>query len=252
MRLLRSTFSSALYFTNRMTGRSAKGLRILCYHNVHDNDSRYTTVSTLNFKKQMDFLSRNEYQSVSLNDLLARNGGTSAKQIAITFDDGWRDNYVNAFPILKQYGFQATIFLVADRIGEPDYLTVEQIKEMHRYGIQFGSHTLSHPKLPSLTEEEKWSEIFTSRKKIEDQFQFNIDFFCYPYGLYDSKTVQMVEKAGYKGACSNRPGSNIKGGAFLLKRTEVGAQDNLFDFEKKISGAYDLLHQGLHWLRGRP
>ena len=254
MQFLRSTLSSAIYYGGRMTGTVDPGVRILCYHNVNDQEKKYTTVSISNFKNQMEFLNRHGYKTISLNDLLTKreNGDYSSKKIAITFDDGWRDNYEHAFPILKDYGFQATIFLITDRIGDLDYLTPEQIKEMHRYGIEFGSHSLSHPKLPSLTEEQKWNEIFNSRKKIEDQFQFNVDFFCYPYGLYDSETVEMVEKAGYKGACSNRPGANIKDETFLLKRTEISAHDTLFDFEKKIAGAYDLLHQGLHFLRARP
>ena len=123
---------------------------------------------------------------------------------------------------------------------------------MHHLGIEFGSHTLSHPDLTSLSEEGQWNEIFNSRKKLEDRFHFNIDFFCYPFGLYNQTSVRMVQKAGYLGACSNTPGSNLNGEAALLKRTEISKDDTIFDFEKKLAGAYDLLHQGLHWLRGKP
>jgi len=278
MRLLRSTLSSAVYYGGRMVGKADKGIRILCYHNVNDHNTRYTTISIANFKAQMEFLSRQRYQTISLKDLLTSNqsfphvlGGNlksgsptktfgdnketqngRLKKIAITFDDGWRDNYEHAFPIMKQYGFQATIFLIADRIGQTDYLTEEQILEMSRYGMRFGSHTLSHPDLASLSEDQKWNEIFGSRKKLEDKLHLNVDFFCYPFGLHDPKSVELVHKAGYMGACSNTPGSNLNAQPALLKRTEIGAGDTLFDFEKKIAGAYDLLHRGLHWLRGKP
>ncbi len=194
--------------------------------------------------------SRHAFWRTFGDDKEPRNG--RLKRIAITFDDGWRDNYEHAFPIMKQVGFQATIFLIADRIGRADYLTEEQILEMSRYGIRFGSHTLSHPDLASLPEDQKWNEIFGSRKKLEDKLHLNVDFFCYPFGLHDPKSVELVHKAGYRGACSNTPGSNLNAQPALLKRTEIGAGDTLFDFEKKIAGAYDLLHQGLHWLRGRP
>ena len=257
MRLLSSSLSSALYYGSRAMGKQSRGTRILCYHRVNDQDKTYTSVTVSNFKEQMNFLSREGYQTISLKDIVANSiipisNGIRARQIAITFDDGWRDNYENAFPILKQCGFQATIFLVTDEIGKPDYLTQEQILEMSRYGIQFGSHTLSHPDLTAIPEDRKWNEIFSSRKKMEDKLHLNIDFFCYPYGLYDLKSVEFIRKAGYLGACSNTPGANLKGESALLKRTEIGAHDTLFDFEKKIAGAYDLLHRGLHWWRGKP
>ena len=275
MRFLRSTLSSAIYYGSRMTGGADPGVRILCYHNVNDQEKKYTTVSISNFKNQMKFLNRNKYKTISLKDLVtsdnhdvipvrfkreSRNGSPFEafgddrpnKKIAITFDDGWRDNYEYAFPILKQHGFQATIFLITDRIGEAGYLTREQIEEMSRHGIQFGSHSLSHPNLELISEAQKWREISDSRKKLQINFGLNIDFFCYPFGIYDSQSVDFVHKAGYLGACSNRPGSNFKNEPAFLKRTEMGANDTLFDFEKKIAGAYDLLHRGLHLLRARP
>ena len=254
MRFLRSTLSSLIYYGGRIGKGTDPGVRILCYHNVNDHEKKYTTVSVSNFKSQMEFLSQEEYQTLSLKDLLLdQENGHLLKKIVITFDDGWGDNYEHAFPILKRLGFKATIFLIADRIGEPDYLTREQIDEMYRYGIQFGSHTLSHPDLTALSENDQQNEIVNSRKKLEDQFHFKVDFFCYPSGLYNQTSVQIVRKAGYLGACSNSPGSNRNGQeTALLKRTEIGNQDTLFDFEKKIAGAYDLIHQGLHWLRGKP
>ena len=253
MRLLKSSLSSVIYYGSRMVGRENRGVRILCYHNVNDKDKTYTTVSVSNFKAQMEFLRQNGYQSISLNETLAAsNGSFSSKRFVITFDDGWRDNFDHAFPILKECGFSVTVFLIAGRIGEPGYLNVEQIKAMDNDGIRFGSHTLSHPNLKLLTKEQKWNEIFGSRKKLEEKFRFSVDFFCYPYGWYDHESIQAVQQAGYLGACSNRPGSNFKMNPYLLNRTEIGAGDTLFDFQKKLAGSYDLLHQGLHWFRGRP
>lgn len=253
MRFLRSVLSSAFYYGSRITGIDP-GTRILCYHNVNDQEKKYTTVSISNFKAQMEFLSQRGYRTIALSDVIAtnRSNGGNSKTIAITFDDGWRDNYDYAFPILKQYGFKATIFLIADRIGEAGYLTVEQIDEMRRYGIEFGSHSLSHPDLTAISDEQKWNEIINSRTKLQTELHINIDFFCYPFGIHNSQSVELVRRAGYLGACSNMPGSNLKNEPALLKRTEIGFNDTLFDFEKKIAGAYDLLHQGLHWLRGRP
>ena len=171
----------------------------------------------------------------------------------ITFDDGYQDNYVNAFPVMKEFGFKGTIFCVANEIGQKGYLRKEEIKEMAKAGFEFGSHTLSHRDLPNLRRQDKVREINSSKSFLSNELQLNINFFCYPRGLYDRDSVTLVQEAGYLGACSNQPGTNNgKSNPFLLKRTEIALHDSLFDFQKKLAGAYDWMHQALHLVRGKP
>lgn len=258
MQLLRSSLSSAFYYFNYLTGANKKGVRILCYHKVNDRDTDYMTVTTQQFRAQMEYLYEQRYEAAHLHQFVRPEFGSMnlKRPIVITFDDGWRDNYEFAFPILKEYGFEAMIFLIADNIGKPDFLTKDQILEMHEFGIRFGSHTSSHADLKSLNKDEKWKEIFSSRKVLEETFPFTVDYFCYPKGLYDQEAVKMVREAGYMGACSNRPGSNHfrkdSQDMYLLKRTEIARCDSLGDFKKKIAGGYDVMHQVLHGLRGKP
>ena len=250
MKTLRSSLSSAIYHGTRLLGGKQKGLRILCYHKVNDTDQNYMTVSTEHFKAQMKFLSQQGYRTISLASFLA--GKADEKNIILTFDDGYRDNHDYAYPILMEFGFSASIFCVAERMNTEDYLTSENIRQMSLDGFEFGSHTISHPHLTQLKSEEKQFEISNSKKRLEDLIQKQVDFFCYPYGEYDQESVLLVEQSGYLGACSNRPGENGKKiEPYLLKRTEIGSNDSLYDFEKKMSGAFDLIHQGLHWVRGR-
>ncbi len=252
MRPIRSFLSSAVYLSSLALRLKDKGIRILTYHNINNEDKNYTTVSVSNFEAQIKFLKESGYQSIGIDDLLKSNADRHSKEVVITFDDGWRDNFVHAFPILKKYGLKATIFLIANQIGKPKYLTKADIEKMHQNGFEFGSHTLSHPNLTTLSENQKYEELFGSRKKLEISLNMPIHFFCYPFGIYNEATVTAVKEAGYQAACSNRPGTNNKLEPFLLKRTEISAHDSLYDFMKKLSGAYDLLHQGLHLLRGRP
>ena len=240
---LRSSLSSAFYFGQLLLGYRDKGVRILCYHNINDSDQKYTTVSVFNFKAQMEFLHRHGYQTVSLNVIASDrrersnlNGIASSaprvlptgqrcsppcgtalqpprnddgmKKIVITFDDGYRDNYENAFLIMKKLGFKGTIFCIGEKIGQAGYLTKEEIREMAKSGFEFGSHTLSHRDLPTLHSTEKEREIKDSKSFLSNELELNADYFCYPRGLYDPESVELVKQAGYRAACSNAPGSN--------------------------------------------
>ena len=182
------------------------------------------------------------------------------KLIVITFDDGYRDNYVNAFPIMKEFGLKGCVFCVSDEIGKESFLRLEEIHEMADAGFEFGSHTMSHPELVHLDEKSKWLEISESKKRLEEMLGIPIPYFCYPKGFWDEEGVDMVATAGYAAACSNRPGSNDwrhllrrnSNDIYLLRRTEISGFDDLGDFRRKLNGAYDLLHSILHFVRGRP
>ena len=255
VKTLRSSLSSLVYFGLRWFGNGKPGCRILCYHRVNDQDQSYTTVSRAQFELQMEHLASGGYRMVKLSNLL--NGSLRASSVAITFDDGFRDNYEVAFPIMRKRGLTATIFLIAEKIGTDGYLTKPQILKMAEAGFEFGSHTTTHPELPALSFEEKRAEVCESKLWLERELGIPIHYFCYPKGLYDEEAVDLVRMARYRGACSNRPGFNrYQNGKsvnpYLLKRTEIADQDTPDDFKKKLGGAYDWLHQGLHWMRGRP
>ena len=253
--LLRSSLSTVLYRGSAFLASKTGGTRILCYHRVNDQVPGYLSVPVEHFREQMKFLAEEGYRTISLGELLTPPPQTtplSKKSIVITFDDGFGDNYENAFSVLEEVGFKASIFCIARKVGEPGYLDKLQILEMRDAGFEFGSHTLSHPRLPEISTEQKWWEIFGSKRFLEELLGFKSDFFCYPYGEYDWQSVRMVQQAGYRGACSNRPGANRNTDPHLLKRTEIGGFDSLYDFQKKVAGAYDLLHQGLHWVRRKP
>jgi len=163
------------------------------------------------------------------------------------------DDYLNGFPVLQEYGFPATVFLATGFIGGEfqggRMLAWPEIHEMSRHGIAFGSHSISHPFLTRVPLEVAKGEIRESKLVLEEVLGQEVAFFCYPFGDFNGEIKAMVRECGYLGACTIFPGANGPlADMFSLKTTDIGPKDTLFDFEKKLVGAYDLIHRGLQLL----
>ncbi len=250
---LRALTRTAAKAVRMISGRpDPSKVRILCYHRVRPQRD-YLSVTPEDFEAQMKHLAALGLRSAPLKDLLE--GSVNPGALILTFDDGFLDNYEQAFPIMKKYGFTAAIFCVSSRMGTPGYLNRDQILEMMKAGFEFGAHTVSHPHLPRITKEEKRAEILNSKAALESLTGKPFDLFCYPYGEHDKDCLEILEGSGFRAACSNIPGANRASpleNPFLLKRTEISGFDTLEDYDLKIAGAYDTLHSILHAVRGRP
>lgn len=213
---------------------------ILCYHRVKDEaDSYLRPTRVLDFDRQMEYLST-RYHPMSLGRMVQclRDGIVlPAKAIAITFDDGYRDNYENAYPVLRKYRVPATMFLATDFIGtgvlpawEEGYYTGEkalmlswdQVREMSDAGVSFGSHTLSHPFLARIPRKRREDELCRSKEIIEQQIGRPVTLFAYPSGDFDRDTEEAVRQAGYDAAVSIRAGKNRRcDDVYALRRNVI-------------------------------
>jgi len=223
---------------------------IIMYHNAEPAEvaGSLNSVSDENFEYQMAFLKRHKFNVVSLSEVVkAINEKRSLphNSVAITFDDGYADNYKHAFPILKKYGFPATIFVVAHLVGREGYLTWAQIQEMERSGIDFGSHTLWHPYLPDLTCDQQKKEIAGSKFFIESHLGHPIHHFSYPSGGFNDDSKSLVREAGYMSACTtNRGYSRLNQDVYEIKRIRFGNKDDVYwNVLAKLSGYYNLLRK---------
>ena len=217
---------------------------ILMYHNLDNEFMRSKlSVSPESFDKQMRFISRH-YNPVSLKELAAmvKNKEKIPKgTIAITFDDGYENNYTSGYPVLKKYRIKATIFLIVDKINTPGYLTEEQIKEMHQSGlVDFGAHTLTHPYLTEIPKLRLKQEIYDSKKKLEEMFGWEYEVFAYPGGRFNQNAKEMVEEAGYFAAVATSPGEKFPNDdIYALKRVRISrSSDNSWVFWLYSSGEY--------------
>lgn len=202
---------------------SLEGVPVLNYHMVNDQSDSRLAVGTSEFRAQMDYLAKRGYTSITTDELmgyLKKGTPLPPKPVLITFDDGYRDNYTNAYPILAQYGFTATIFLITDYVGNDDwYLNWAEVKEMQQKGFVFGSHTLSHTPLTAISLEEAEKQLRVSREVLEWRLNAPVTYLAYPTGAYNDTIKTMTERAGYHAAFTVDFGKVAKGDdVFTLKR----------------------------------
>jgi peptidoglycan/xylan/chitin deacetylase (PgdA/CDA1 family) len=173
--------------------------------------------------------------------------------VVITFDDGFRNFYTNAFPVLNHYGFTATMFLPTAYIGEnalnfkgKECLTWNEARELHRHGISLGSHTVTHPQLYDCDAASIKQEIVGSKQTIEQKLGCAVQSFSYPYAFpetdngFKTKLREELHQAGYEnGVCTTvgRPGPASD--PFFLKRLPVNSDDDPQLFLAKLAGSYD-------------
>lgn len=224
-----------------------KVVPILMYHGIRDGGDSSMYVTPDNFARQMAFLKNEKYSVISLDELvdgIESGEKFDSKTLVITFDDGYSDNYLNAFPVLVKQGFPATIFLPTGHIGTEGYLTWDQVKIMMAHGVDFGAHTINHVYLPSEKDTASlWKEVSGSKKAIAAATGKSPEYFAYPTGGFNDKVKSAVKMAGYKGACTtNRGFDRYNKDIFELKRVKVTNSDmnKPFHFRAKLSGYYNL------------
>lgn len=227
---------------------------ILTYHSIDESGSVIST-SPDTFRRQMKFLSENGYEVVALNKLIKSLGEKHSpllKTVALTFDDGFQNFFTEAFPVLDEYGFKATVFLVSDFCGKNNdwegnptdfplskLLSWQEIKELNKYGIEFGNHTRTHPDLTKISSSLIESEINESKKTIEDALGNKVTTFAYPFGKFNSSIKQTVEKT-HKAACSTNLGKIQSGSDFFsLERVDTYYLSNPRVFNRLSTKTFD-------------
>jgi peptidoglycan/xylan/chitin deacetylase (PgdA/CDA1 family) len=235
---------------------------ILMYHSISDDREpgispyyRLATPPSL-FKQHLDLLHQDGFQVISLLDAihsLTRSRHTTRKPVVITFDDGFHDFLLEAWPILSASALPATVFLPTSYISETrktfvgrDCLTWSEVRQLRLSGVHFGSHTDTHPKLVALKENRLREELLHSRLELEQNLQESITSFCHPYGFpsadarYVSLYRRLLAECGYSIAVTTIVGrATLSSDPLMLPRIPVNGADDLALFAAKLRGAYD-------------
>jgi peptidoglycan/xylan/chitin deacetylase (PgdA/CDA1 family) len=200
------------------------------------------------FEEQLAELRRSKYQSITFEKWISykeKRAELPHRPIIITFDDGYRSTYHTAWPLLRRYGFSATVFLVASLIGKTNVWDVEErqepllneseIREMQNGAISFGSHTQSHRALTRIPPEEAARELTDSRKTLELLLDRQVTTLCYPFAKQNRMIRGLAQKAGYTAAVIGRGGTNrVWTDQYALRRIKIDTSTTVAEMRRKL------------------
>ena len=197
-------------------------------------------ISPARFEQQLAWLQKTN-RVVRLEDTLARSG---TREIAITFDDGYRDNLTTALPLLEKYSLPMTLFVVAGFVDSDGYLSEDELREISRHPlITIGAHGLWHRHFNRISHQEAHFELSESRRLLEETIERKVDLMAWPYGECTPAVEQLAGECGYRAAWSVWKGNN---GPFSRWRVPLGRNDHMLRFIAKCSGLYGLTEARLH------
>lgn len=235
--------SSALH---RRAG--SHGPVVLMYHSVETTGRAPAwpwAVSAHRFAAQLDFLKDEGYATPTVTELAAYAQPRPRRTAVITFDDGYLNNLA-ACEALHARGMRATWFVVTGSLGcEPTWpddgrpagrlLNAQELREMQAAGMEIGSHTVSHARLPTLDDEALSHELCDSRSALEDALGAAVSSFAYPYGAWDARCADAVRRAGYAVACTTRTGWALRdGNPYSVRRLTVFNHDTTSSLARKL------------------
>lgn len=236
--------------THTAISSGGRGPLVLMYHgtpSIKKNSSIYS-VTANNFQHQLDLLKNQGWTTKCISDL-SNIDKFPDKTVILTFDDGYLNNFDGAYFPLIERKMIATWFIVSNLIGkqadwlkttstETALLDKSQLIEMARSGMEIGSHSLNHVKLPKVSAENQRKQISDSKKQLENLLSLPVKSFAYPYGLYDDSSLKYVRQAGYQFACTVRPGwFNNEKNPLLLRRICINLDDSISIFARKLAFA---------------
>jgi peptidoglycan/xylan/chitin deacetylase (PgdA/CDA1 family) len=226
-------------------GRGTIQVPILMYHYIRENPvpgdkmGFDLSVTPADFNRQLDWLQSNGYHTVDFNDLRAyfdNQAPLPSRPVILTFDDGYKDLYTDAYPILRGHNFKGVAYLVSGFLGAPNNVSRDQVREMDGRGIQVGAHTVSHVDLTKANDAELARQAAESRADLEHLVGHQVLDFCYPAGRFDGRVVAAVKAAGFQTATTTQPGTQHSlPDRFTWSRVRVSGGEGLDRFARDLS-----------------
>lgn len=192
-----------------------EGFAILEYHQVTneavDPDFERYNVPPAEFSEQLDYLQANGYTTITLQDFMRAVHGKATlppKPIVLTFDDGYKDNYTTMLPILEAHEMTAVVYVITNELGKKNYMSLDELKDMQRRGIEIGSHTADHLPLTSMTAVEQLYQIQASKRFLEWSGLATIYSLSYPNGAFTDELTEILRREQYLTAVTGEAGLN--------------------------------------------
>lgn len=221
---------------------------ILTYHNFSETKKDLMMVKKNSFEQQMKYLRDNNYTVITLDeffDFLEFQKQLPKKSVVLTFDDGWQGVYTIALPVLKKYGYPATLFVYTDLInGSKKTLNWAQVAELDRNGVDIQCHTKSHRNLSKLKDKESLknyvsdveNEITAATRTIKEKLKKDVTYLAYPYGDTNSLIIAFLKQKGFRGAFTVKRDANpFFMDYYTLNRSMIYGTFDIDDFKKNLT-----------------
>lgn len=245
-RLAKRALTTARTARWRVSAGSRPGTRILTYHRIAD-DGDQLAVPPQAFREQMNLLTA---WGTRVAGVTAALDDPAAPAVVLTFDDAYAEVVQVALPILAELGFGATLYVPTGVVDgsatfswytrQPPVASWDALAAAAQAGFEIGSHTVSHPVLPALSDVDAEHEIRASREQLERRLGVPVSSFCYPAGMFSERDKRIVGEAGYRSAVTCRQGAVTPASDPIeLPRIPIERGDSLADFESKVAGGHD-------------
>lgn len=219
--------------------KSRVNARILMYHYIRDGVDPNSdplgynlSITPAQFETHLQLFNRLGYKPISMQDAIAGKG--TEKSLVLTFDDGYKDFYTNAFPLLQKYGWTGTAYIISGFRGD-QYMNAQELKEIAAAGIEIGAHSISHPNLATATPERQEREIAQSKLNLEKLLGISVTTFAYPAGKYSDITIALVRQAGFTSAVTTNYGiASPDDDAYALPRLRIKPTMTLEDLQREL------------------
>jgi peptidoglycan/xylan/chitin deacetylase (PgdA/CDA1 family) len=250
---IKTLLGQSIFASRLHTAFLRKAAVVVAFHRVRDTDQpEALSISVATFERYCRFF-RRHFRVVPLADLVDKleRGITPRRELAITFDDGYRDNFENAAPVLETFSLPATFFVVTQWMGTEivpwwdrdegvryPWMSWGEVRSLHQRGFDIGSHTRTHVDLGTADPQRAVEEIVGARQDLERELGANVDLFAYPYGRQDNLASQnrdLVREAGFRCCCSCFGGMvGVSTDPFYLVRVPISSHQvspHQFGFE---------------------
>lgn len=205
----------------------AEGVSVLMYHMIGDEPDNGAILTEKNFRRQLELIRAGGFHPISMEELYAyvtEGAPLPEKPVCITFDDGYADNYSIVYPLMKEYGYPWTVFVITGDVGKPNRMTWEQLSEMaESRAVTIASHTATHPELAQISPAAARADLETAQKALRDRLGIENHWLAYPYGSYNAEVMEIVKSLGIRMVVTSDGGRVHKGDSpYRLRRAWIG------------------------------
>lgn len=234
-----NTVVSSMVSSDPQKSAKVNTIPVLYYHSILNEPGNELRMPPEQFEEQMKYLSDHGYHVLTIDQLynvLYENGTAPEKPVVITFDDGYSDNFTQAFPIMQKYHFSGTVFMVSSFVNGQGFLTEDQLKQLQAAGWAIGGHTKNHTNLTTVSINATVKELKDSRTFLEHLLGQPLKYFAYPYGGYRADIKEAVKEDGYLLAFTTERGwTKRNSDPLLIQRVYCYANMGIKEYERRLS-----------------